>query len=330
MFYMRKNNAYNEDAILELAKQQLEDVPEDEIKEQIASFRNWARRYSEAKGLDKVVAALDDLTMASDILDEEIKSDKDVETAKELVNDAFKTIIDEYAKRCALDTYNGITFINLTNLLSFINSATDNEYTAEVVFQNILRVINEPKSKYRIVDSGYTEDEYIARAKMSSEELDEFISNDSVQKINLASFLSYLEQQAENAEEFENAKAKILEAVANAKVGDKLEYSKTDKGRIEIKSNGTVIGSMPIPNVNNEGTHYIMINEGWKTDVPFGEDGNSDFYNLLNEIFVNEDNEDIVNLIRQASHTTDKEAFKNAAKIILDKIRDLDNIDAKL
>ena len=247
MRYMLKNQVYNEEEILELAKQQLEGVPEEDIKKQIEGLRNWAKRRAEAKGYDKVIAALDELEMASEILDEQIKNDGDTNTAKELLDSAFKTILDEYAKHCALDVYKGITYINLTNLLSYLNSATDNEYTAEVVFQNILKVINVKDSGYKITDGNHTEDEYIARAKMSTEELSEVVSNGSIQKINLASFLDYLRETTENIEEYEARRNEILDAIENAQVGDKLEYNTTDKGRIEIKYNGTVIGSMPLP-----------------------------------------------------------------------------------
>ena len=102
MGYMIKNKNYNEDEILENAKKQLNDVSEEDIKEQIKSLRNWAKRRADAKGLDKVVQALDDLTMASDILDEEIKNDGNVNSARELLNNAFKNILDEYAKRLSL------------------------------------------------------------------------------------------------------------------------------------------------------------------------------------------------------------------------------------
>lgn len=324
MRYMLNNPVYNEEEILELAKQQLEGVSEEDIKAQIEGLRNWAKRKAEAKGYDKVIAALDDLTMASDFLDEEINKGGDVETAREMLDNAFESILNEYAKHCALDTVKGITYINLSNLLTYLNTATDNEYTAEVVFQNILKVINREGSKYRILDNNLTEGEYIARAKMSTEELEEFISNGSIQKINLASFLDYLRESIDDVEEFEKRKNEILEAVANANVGDKLEYRTTDKGRIEITLNGTVIGSMPVPVINNEGTHYIMINEGWKTDVPLNE-GTSEFYNLLEKIF---SDESLVNLIRQASHAKGED-FLNAADVIIDKIKELDGVNAE-
>lgn len=324
MRYMLKNPVYNEEEILELAKQQLEGVPEEDIKKQIEGLRNWAKRKAEAKGYDKVIAALNDLTMASDFLDEEINKEGDVKTAREMLDNAFENILNEYAKHCALDTVKGITYINLSNLLAYLNTATDNEYTAEVVFQNILKVINREGSKYRILDNNLTESEYIARAKMSTEELEEFISNGSIQKINLASFLDYLRESIDDVEEFEQRKNEILEVVANANVGDKLEYRTTDKGRIEITLNGTVIGSMPVPVINNEGTHYVMINEGWKTDVPLNE-GTSEFYNLLEKIF---SDEDLVNLIRQASHVKGED-FLKAADIIIDKIKELDGVNAE-
>lgn len=327
MKYLRDNTAYDEDAILDIAKQQLEGVPEEDIKAQIAGLRNWLRRKSEAKGYDKVIAALDELEMASEILDEQIKNDGDTNTAKELLDNAFKTILDEYAKHCALDVYKGTTYINLTNLLSYLNSATDNEYTAEVVFQNILKVINAKNSVYKITDGNYTEDEYIARAKMSTEELSEVVSNGSIQKINLASFLDYLRETTENIEEYEARRNEILDAIENAQVGDKLEYNTTDKGRIEIKYNGTVIGSMPLPVINNEGTHYVMINEGWKTDVPINE-GNSAFYKMLETIFASGEHEDIVNLIRQASHARGED-FLKAADIIIDKIKEIEGLNAE-
>ena len=327
MRYMLKNQVYNEEEILELAKQQLEGVPEEDIKAQIEGLRNWAKRRAEAKGYDKVIAALDELEMASEILDEQIKNDGDTNTAKELLNSAFKSILDEYAKHCALDVYKGTTYINLTNLLSYLNSATDNEYTAEVVFQNILKVINAKDSGYKITDGNYTEDEYIARAKMSTEELSEVVSNGSIQKINLASFLDYLRETTENIEEYEARRNEILDAIENAQIGDKLEYSTTNKGRIEIKYNGTVIGSMPLPVINNEGTHYIMINEGWKTDVPINE-GNSAFYKMLETIFASGKHEDIVNLIRQASHARGED-FLKAADIIIDKIKEIEGLNAE-
>lgn len=327
MRYMLKNQVYNEEEILELAKQQLEGVPEEDIKAQIEGLRNWAKRRAEAKGYDKVIAALDELEMASEILDEQIKNDGDTNTAKELLDSAFKTILDEYAKHCALDVYKGTTYINLTNLLSYLNSATDNEYTAEVVFQNILKVINAKDSGYKITDGNYTEDEYIARAKMSTEELSEVVSNGSIQKINLASFLDYLRETTESVEEYEVRRNEILDAIENAQVGDKLEYNTTDKGRIEIKYNGTVIGSMPLPVINNEGTHYVMINEGWKTDVPINE-GNSAFYKMLETIFASGEHEDIVNLIRQASHAKGED-FLKAADIIIDKIKEIEGLNAE-
>jgi len=336
MKYLRDNSAYDESAILDIAKQQLEGVPEEDIKAQIEGLRNWLRRKSEAKGYDKVIAALDELEMASEILDEQIKNDGDTNSARELLNGAFKTILDEYAKHCALDVYKGITYINLTNLLSYLNSATDNEYTAEVVFQNILKVINAKDSGYKITDGNYTENEYIARAKMNTEELSEVVSNGSIQKINLASFLDYIKQTSESDEEYEARRNEILDAVENAQIGDKLEYNTTDKGRVEIKYNGTVIGSMPIPNVNKEGTHYVMINEGWKTDVPIN-DGDSAFYKMLEEIFVSGKYDSIVSLIRNATYTpvTKKvdgkyvlnEDFIKAADIIIDKIREIEGIN---
>ena len=336
MRYMLKNQVYNEEEILELAKQQLEGVSEEDIKAQIESLRNWAKRRAEAKGYDKVIAALDELEMASEILDKQIKNDGDTTDARKSLDSAFKSILDEYAKHCALDVYKGITYINLTNLLSYLNSATDNEYTAEVVFQNILKVINAKDSGYKITDGNYTEDEYIARAKMSTEELSEVVSNGSIQKINLASFLDYLRETTENIEEYEARRNEILDAIENAQVGDKLEYSTTDKGRIEIKYNGIVIGSMPLPVINNEGTHYVMINEGWKTDVPINY-GNSAFYKMLEEIFVSSKYDNIISLIRRATYTPVNkkvdgkyvlnEEFVTAADLIIDKIREIEGID---
>lgn len=325
--FIKDNSTYDENAILELAKQKLDGIPEEEIRREIESLRNWSKRRATAKGYDTIVNAIDDLTKASDFLDRAIKTDENVDAARKQLDTAFKLILDEYAKHCALDIYNGITYINLTNLLSYINSATDNEYTAEVVFQNILKVINQPKSGYKVVDINHTENEFIERAKMTADELAEKEIDSTIQRINVASYINYLLGSEMPEDELDNTINKIVEVINNANIGDKLTYQTTIKGRVEIKLNNVIIGSMPVPIINEQGTHYTMINEGWLTDVPIDENINSNFYDLLETIFVKEDGERIVELLRKADHTTGKE-FNAAADIIINEIRNLDGINA--
>lgn len=328
--YFKENKEYAENNIKKYLLDNIKDASHEDILNAFKEVKDWIIEGAKDIGLPIITNATNEIIKYSDILDRST-DDTEKESAKNAMDKAMQVILDEYLKYGALDEVNGKYYINLSNLLSYLNKATNNKYTANVIYDSIVKIINNNKDKYRIVDFNDTKDERLTKANSSQKQYEEIISDNTIHKLNVTSLLSYLKDNL-SEEEYNKERAKIYEALDKAQEGDKLDY-KVDADRLNIYYNNTRIGSFPVPRITENGKYYTMINRGWKVDVPLnGNYTDSAFYNMLYTLFVNPSNDERVNkvverllkYIHRNRNIENIDAFNEAIDSLLNDILSID------
>ena len=176
--------------------------------------------------------------------------------------DAVKNMINEFCKEFGINEYNGKKYINLEDLLRYVNIISNDSQTSNMIFDGLKVYLNTKEAKTKFITTDETQNSDTLKkniAKSAAQRYQERFSDTTVQRVNIWNLRNSLSSKKE-IEEFEDA----IEALNK---GDKLTYTREDNKLVLKDTKGRTIGTLSIPRVNSKTGAYEMTNDGWKYDI---------------------------------------------------------------
>ena len=263
-------NAYNADKSVDLdkvAKQLIEtqikqgvdrNIAEPAVNEALEIIKNLIERRTKAKE-QNFNSSVDELVVSQSIM---LTSDRNRD-AVIAYQDAVKTMISYYAKEFGLNKINGKYYINLENLLRYVNQSTKDSSLANALYDSLKAYLTskEGKQYYGITDRNVvTREEAISNiAKSRIQRLKEKLDTDKEYRVDLKTILQNVENEGELKE--------IEEAFNSLNIGDNLTFKIVDDNLVIYAPNGKKVGTMSIPKIGANSGSFINYQSGWKYDL---------------------------------------------------------------
>ncbi|AXF52200.1 MAG: putative RNAP associated protein fused to zincin protease [crAssphage sp. isolate ctcc615] len=177
--------------------------------------------------------------------------------------DAVKEMIHQYAKEFGLERHNGKYYVNLEDLLRFVNTISNDKTTAQFMFESLKSYLttDDAKSDFIVMDeSDLNNSNFINNVNKSVQDRYlERLNINSDQRVDINTIVNSLSDQKDI-----DAFYKVLDSL---NTGDKLTYT-VDNGRITIRTKeGKAVGTMPLPKINSSTGAYRTVNDGWVYDI---------------------------------------------------------------
>ena len=210
-------------------------------------------------------SSVDDIILTQSSIIEQPNSMDAIQAYKSSV----KQLMNQYAKELGIQRINGLLYVNLEDLLRYVNSITTDSSTAGMIYESLKEYLktDEAKKDFIVMDEDNVDNSNFLSnvAKTEEERYLERLGDTSIQRVDI----NYLVRQAESEEEVNQ----FYDALDSLNVGDKLTYEIID-GRLYIRNEkGQAVGTMPIPRIDPTTGAYIMYNDGWKTDILASNNG---------------------------------------------------------
>lgn len=238
--------------------------------------------------LDAIAGVIDAQSRQSAI-EEEVVDGKKHKKFTDVYSKAADALFDAYLSDrdgIVRKDKNGVEryYFSFQDLLNWCNEVSETPDTAAGIYGYLKQYILD-KSKnedylYRIVDEAALDAETIFDNK---KEVIQTL-NAGRHRLNIKQLIE-LYQKEDRKEELNE----LLEALDNAKVGDKVSIEVRDN-KLHIRTNGTLIGALPVPIVSKEIDAYTVKNDGVVYDINVNN-GDSTLKDTLKR-WVYEENED--------------------------------------
>lgn len=238
--------------------------------------------------LDAIAGVIDAQSRQSAIEEEVVdgkKHKKFTDVYSKAADDLFDAYLSDRDGIVRKDK-NGVEryYFSFQDLLNWCNEVSETSDTAAGIYGYLKQYILD-KSKnedylYRIVDEAALDAETIFNSK---KEIIQTLNADR-HRLNIKQLIE-LYQKEDRKEELNE----LLEALDNAKVGDKVSIEVRDN-KLHIRTNGTLIGALPVPIVSKEIDAYTVKNDGVVYDINVNN-GDSTLKDTLKR-WVYEKNED--------------------------------------
>lgn len=259
----KANNDVDLDAIateiinIEVKKGQDRQVVEAAVNKSLAIIKRVIERKKGKASEATMKSSIDEVVVQSSVLE--------LTNRNPFVEDytnAVKNMINEFCKELGINEYNGKKYINLEDLLRYVNTISNDSQMSNMIFDALKVYLNtdEAKTKFITTDENQNSDTLKKNiAKSPAQRYQERLSDTTTQRVNIWDLRNSLSSQKE-IEEFE-------EAIESLNKGDKLTYTR-DGNKIVLKdTKGRTIGTLSIPRVNSKTGAYEMTNDGWKYDI---------------------------------------------------------------
>lgn len=259
----KANNDVDLDAIAkeiinaEVKKGQDRQVVEGAVNKSLAIIKRVIERKKGKASKDTMKSAVDDVVMQSSIL-ELTKKNPFIED----YTNAVKNMINEFCKELGINEYNGKKYINLEDLLRYVNIISNDSQMSNMIFDGLKVYLNTDEAKTKFITTDETQNSDTLKkniAKSAAQRYQERLSNTTTQRVNIWDLRNSLSSKKE-IEEFEDA----IEALNK---GDKLTYTRENNKIVLKDTKGRTIGTLSIPRVNSKTGAYEMTNDGWKYDI---------------------------------------------------------------
>lgn len=243
-------------------------------------------------------------------------SEKNLANVVKSYRNIMYQMLNQYVAERGLQEFDGKHYINLEDLLRYINQITNDSNMAQSIFESLKRQLltEETKKKFVIADeneinrSDFWED----IAKSAEQRIAEREQDNLVQDVNINGILDKITD--------ENEKEKVLQAIERLRPGDKLGFEvDKDSNTIYItNTDGERLATMPIPSIDPNTGAYRMTNDGWNYDiVPTNNDNiKSDLYDLFVDWFTtsNDTNKELFSIIYE--YTFGKPTNERKAELV--------------
>lgn len=198
-------------------------------------------------------------------------------------------MLNQYAAEQGLEKFENKYYINLEDLLRYINILTNDSSTAKDIFDALEKQLNtaEAKESFVIIDKDEikNKDNFFNNINKSQEErIAEREKNESSYSLDINRILR--DGGKENEEQ-------TYQALESLRIGDELNIQIERQSRLIwfTDNQGRKVGSMPIPRVNPRTGSFAMTNQGWHYDIsPATKGFDSALYNYFLKIFNPTDN----------------------------------------
>lgn len=259
----KTNNDVDLDAIAkeiinaEVKKGQDRQIVEGAVNKSLAIIKRVIERKKGKASETTMKSTVDDVVMQSSVLELTNKN-----PFVEDYTNAVKNMINEFCKELGINEYNGKKYINLEDLLRYVNIVSNDSQTSNMIFDGLKVYLNtdEAKTKFITTDENQNSDTLKKNiAKSALQRYQERLSDTTTQRVNIWDLRNSLSSQKE-IEEFE-------EAIEALNKGDKLTYTREDNKIVLKDTKGRTIGTLSVPRVNSKTGAYEMTNDGWKYDI---------------------------------------------------------------
>lgn len=199
--------------------------------------------------------------------------------------DAVRSMINEFCKEVGINEYNGKKYINLEDLLRYVNTITNDSQTSNMMFDALKVYLTTDEAKKEFITTDETQNSDTLKkniAKSAAQRYQERLSDTTTQRVDIWSLRRTMSSNKE-LQEFE-------EALETIQKGDKLTYVKEDKRIVLKDSKGRTVGTLAIPSINPTTGAYEIANDGWRYDIISQTSGNINsnlktlFSRWLNEV----------------------------------------------
>ena len=185
---------------------------------------------------------------------------------------AVKNLINQYCKENKIKTINGKVYINCEDMLRYINTITSDQSTGDFLYITLTSYLKTDEAKQKFVstdENNFDKEDFIEQTHKSEQErYTERLGNNSIQRVDIK---SYKQNVLNNDELTDEEKQKLIKDFYNAlddlRKGQKLKTKITDKLIQITDEKGRIVGTLPIPGINEKTGAFEMYNDGWKTDV---------------------------------------------------------------
>lgn len=259
----KANNDVDLDAIAkeiintEVKKGQDRQVVEAAVNKSLAIIKRVIERKKGKTSESTMKSSIDDVVVESSIVELTFRNP----FVKDYV-DAVKNMINEFCKEFGINEYNGKKYINLEDLLRYVNIVSNDSQTSNMIFDGLKVYLNTTEAKTKFITTDETQNSDTLKkniAKSAAQRYQERFSDTTVQRVNIWDLRNSLSSKKE-IEEFEDA----IEALNK---GDKLTYTREGNKLVLKDTKGRTIGTLSIPRVNSKTGAYEMTNDGWKYDI---------------------------------------------------------------
>lgn len=259
----KANNDVDLDAIAkeiintEVKKGQDRQVVEGAVNKSLAIIKRVIERKKGKASKPTMKSTVDDVVMQSSVLELTNKN-----PFVEDYTNAVKNMINEFCKELGINEYNGKKYINLEDLLRYVNIISNDSQMSNMIFDGLKVYLNTDEAKTKFITTDETQNSDTLKkniAKSAAQRYQERFSDTTVQRVNIWDLRNSLSSQKE-IEEFE-------EAIEALNKGDKLTYTREDNKIVLKDTKGRTIGTLSIPRVNSKTGAYEMTNDGWKYDI---------------------------------------------------------------
>ena len=259
----KANNNVDLDAIakeiinVEVKKGQDRQVVEGAVNKSLAVIKRVIERKKGKTSDTTMKSSIDEVVVESSIVELTNKN-----PFVEDYTNAVKNMINEFCKELGINEYNGKKYINLEDLLRYVNIVSNDSQTSNMIFDSLKVYLNTAEAKTKFITTDETQNSDTLKkniAKSAAQRYQERLSNTTTQRVNIWDLRNSLSSKKE-IEEFEDA----IEALNK---GDKLTYTRENNKIVLKDTKGRIIGTLSIPRVNSKTGAYEMTNDGWKYDI---------------------------------------------------------------
>ena len=185
---------------------------------------------------------------------------------------AVKNLIQQYCKENKVKTINGKVYINCEDMLRYINNITSDQSTGDFLYITLTSYLKTDEAKQKFIstdEDDFDKEDFIEQTHKSEQErYIERLGDNSIQRVDIKSYKQNILNNSElNDEEKQKLIKDFYDALDDLRKGQKLKTIINGK-IVQITDNkGRIVGTLPIPGINENTGAFEIYNDGWKTDV---------------------------------------------------------------
>lgn len=185
---------------------------------------------------------------------------------------AVKNLIQQYCKENKVKTINGKVYINCEDMIRYINNITSDQSTGDFLYITLTSYLKTDEAKQKFIstdEDNFDKEDFIEQTHKSEQErYTERLGDNSIQRVDIKSYKQNILNNSElNDEEKQKLIKDFYDALDDLRKGQKLKTTINGKIVQIIDNKGRIVGTLPIPGINENTGAFEMYNDGWKTDV---------------------------------------------------------------
>lgn len=184
-------------------------------------------------------------------------------------------MINAYAKEVGIRTINGKTYINLENMLRYVNQVSENSTMSAMMYEAVKEYLKTDEAKQTFVttdEQSIDRQDFLKDVNKSEEERTKE-SEGLPFRMDISMLMNSDDQEQRDA---------FIEGFNEMRQGDQLSVSSDGKHLLFTDSKGRAVGTLTLPAVMSNGGYRMSV-DGWITDVFYSTMGG--VQSKLNDLF---------------------------------------------